>query len=82
MPRLEMFSSRSQLLEVLSMANHSDDEFVQDLARRMREILTNKYQCSPHERLGFPPILKGQDVSVYLYTFEATLEKYKKLSVN
>lgn len=52
------------------------DKQLEELRRVCRNRL-NMIPASPHERLGYPPICKGNDVTIDRLTVEATRDHYK-----
>lgn len=56
------------------MQNFDEDE----IATMMRAALAKLGPLHPHERLNIPPMIKGQDVEVPVFTLNETVLALKK----
>ena len=53
-----------------------------ELAELMREALSKLGPLHPHERLNIPPMIKGQDIEVPLFTLNETVLALKKSRIS
>lgn len=58
-----------------------DDEQLASFQRAIKERL-DRLDLHPHQRLGYPPMLKGQDVVVERFSTEATTANMLKVLNN
>jgi len=58
-----------------------DDEQLAALTKAVNERL-NRLELHPHQRINFPPMAVGRDVSIRRFETEHTLDVFKRNSVN
>jgi len=56
------------------MRSPEEEEF----AQMIRIALAKLAPLSPHEQLNIPPMIKGQDIEVPMFTLNETAAAYKK----
>ena len=59
-----------------------DDYSEEELAELMRAALAKLGPLHPHERLNMPPMIKGYDIEVPLFTLNETLAAHKKTTMS
>jgi len=57
------------------------DEQLESFQKAIKERL-DRLNLHPHQRLGIPPMIKGQDVAVNRFSTEQTAELLKRKKVN
>lgn len=50
----------------------------EEIAKLMKAALAKLGPLHPHERLGMPPMIKGEDVETPYLTLDETLAAFKK----
>jgi hypothetical protein len=57
------------------------DEQLESFQKAIKERL-DRLTLHPHQRLGIPPMIKGQDIAVNRFSTEQTAELLKRKKVN